>query len=137
MAAGQVRPIEHAERDAHRDGVEKLLRRVIGPVGETNFIGENVGGAGGENTKRNVGADYAVDRFVDGAVAAGGEDEIAARVDRPAGKIAGRLRAGGGNELYVRSGFPKGTNGGIETRASGPFQAARKRIVNDSDTMGL
>ena len=138
MAARLVRPFERPQRDADGRGIEKLFRGAIGPVGETDFVGQNVGGAGGQDAEPNLGAGYSIDDLVDGAVAAGGEDEIAARVDRFAGKLSGRLRTRRGNEVDVRSGgISEDTNGDIQTRASGPFQTTGKRIVNDSDTMGL
>lgn len=137
MAARLVRPFERPQRDAHRGGFEKLFGGVIGPVGETDFIGQNVGGPGRQNAKRNVGSDYAVDRLVDGSVATRGEDEIATGIDRFAGKLAGRLRAHGGNEFDRGSCVLENANGAVQTRASGPFQSTRKGIVNDSDTMGL
>jgi len=141
MAARQARPVEHPQSNAYRCGIEKLFRGVIGPVGETDFVGQNIGRPGRQNAKRNVRAGNSVDRLVDGAVAARREDEIAACVDRSARKLTGRLRARSGNQFNRRSrvpaGIPEDTDGGVQTRTSAPFQTAGERVVYDSDTMGL
>ncbi len=124
-----------AERNANRHGVQKLARGVIGPVRESDFVGQNVRRPGGQNSERNVRSGDPVDDFVDGAVAARGENQIAAAFHGLRGQFAGALRAGRGEKFDLRARLLEDMNGLIQTRASRPFQSAGKRVVDESDTM--
>jgi hypothetical protein len=109
---------------------------MIGPVGETDFVGQNIGGSGRQNTKRNARPGNSIHSLVDGAVATRRENEIAAILNGFTGKLASRLRAGSSPEFYVCPGILQDTNGVVQTYATGPFEAAGERVVDDSDTMG-
>jgi hypothetical protein len=136
MTARLVRPVERTQRDAHRRGVQKLLRGVIGPIGETDFVGQNIGGPGRQDAKRDMRPGESIHSLVDGAVTARGQDEIAALLDGFTSKLSGRLRAGSRHELDMCSGIFQDTDRVVQTYATSPSQATSEGVVDDSDTMG-
>jgi hypothetical protein len=72
---------------------------------------------------------HAVDGFVDGAVAAGDQDEIRAAIDSATGDLTGVARAAGSDRI-------DGDAGGVEQldrtrkRMLSPSECARARIIN-------
>ncbi len=128
--------LESAERNANRHGVEDLAGGVIGPVGESDFVGEHVRRSGGKDAEVNIRAGDAVHDFVDGAVAAGGENQIAAAFHGLRGQFARTPRGRRGEKFDLRARLFERVYGFIQTRTSSPFESAGKRVVDKSDTMG-
>ena len=54
-----------------------------------NSIGEHVGGPAGQDAERHIGVGHPVDHFVDGAVAAGHQDQVCAPIDGRARDVPG------------------------------------------------
>jgi hypothetical protein len=128
-------PVEAAERNADRRGFEKLLCRVIGSAGKSDFVGEDVGRAGRQRAEGNTRAGDAVYHFVDGAVAPRGQDDAAARARRGTGQFAGVVRRGCGKEVDRGTGGLEGGDGGVETCPAGPLQPSGERVIDNSYTM--
>jgi len=110
-----TRGIENAESDAHRDGVEQLLRGVIGAACKAELVGQNIGSAGGKNAEEHLRADETVDSFVDCAIAARGKDEIAARCNSLRGDLPRHSRTGRRERFDFGSGAAEDADSRIET----------------------
>ena len=68
---------------------QQVLGRVDGVAGDAEHLAEHVGRAAGQAGQRRGGAEQAVGRFVDGAVAAEGDDHVVALVGRLAAQLGG------------------------------------------------
>ena len=112
---------ERTKRDAHRHGVQKLPGRAVRPVRKTDFVGENIRGSGRQNTELHIGAGNSIHGFIDGAVAAGRQNQLAAAFYRLARKFSGALRTRRHKEFDVAAVSLENAYGFIQTRASGPF----------------
>ncbi len=81
----------HAPVVGHR---EQVLGRVDELAGDSEHLREDVRRAAGQRAERGVGAEQAVGGFVDGAVAAEGDDDVIALVRGLAaqlGRVSARL----------------------------------------------
>src|SRR6185437_4424808 len=93
-----------AERDAAHDAAGNQARGVRDVPGDAEFLGEDVGGAGGEQCHGNVAAGEAVDDFVDRAIAAADHDHAAALLDGLARDQVRGGAGGGGGDLRGNAG---------------------------------
>ncbi|GAB4239377.1 MAG: hypothetical protein OHK005_00770 [Candidatus Methylacidiphilales bacterium] len=102
------------------------LEGTLDIVGNAEFCGKNVHGADGKNTEGCGGAGDAVDHFIDGAIAPGGDDGAKAFLDSLAGEDLGVSGAMG----QFKFGFGQfGANAGNEF--AGTFSLG-SRIENDT-----
>jgi hypothetical protein len=109
---------------------------MVGAARETYFAGKHIGRARGENAEWNAGSGNSVGGFIDGAIPAGGEDQITAGLDGFARELAGELGSGSGHEIDTRASVLQHTNGVVKTSSSVTFQSTGERVVYKSDTMG-
>ncbi len=127
--------VESAEGYTHGNALEQLCGGDIGAAGKTQLIRENIGGAGRQYSEWNAGARKTVDCFVDGAIAARSQDQVAALGD---GLCRYHTREPGtrrGEKLDLGPGASENVNSGIKTCTTVPFQASGERVVDHSDTM--
>jgi hypothetical protein len=68
---------------------------MIGPGGEADFVGQNIGRSSREDAERNVLTGDSIHSLVYRAVTARGEDEIASRGNSLHRQFTGHLRARG------------------------------------------
>ncbi len=116
MAAGMAGAVISTEADARGNGMQELRGGAVRAVAEAEFVGENVGGTGGQGAEDDVGAGEAVDGLIDGSVTTGREDEIEV-IACLAGQFAGLIRTGGGDEFDLAARFLKHFDGSVQTRA--------------------
>ena len=135
VAARVIRPVVRAQRDAGGYGVQKLYGGMIGAAAEPDFIGQYVGGAGGECAKCHSGARQAVDGFIDGAVTTCGQYQIATRVGGPQSQFTGHIRACGGEKFHLPAGLLKHGYSGVQTRTFSTLQATGAGVVDDACAM--
>src|SRR5580693_4996234 len=92
-----------AEGDFFHGAANEFFGGAGNVPGQVQFLGENVGGASGQKRKGNAMAVFlggeAVDDFIEGAVAAAGDDQAAAFVCGIAGDFSGVAGAGGFGEV--------------------------------------
>ena len=90
--------------------------------GEIEFLGENVGGAAGEERERDavavLMAGEAVDDFVERAVATAGDDKAAIFGGGAGGDFGGVARAGGFGEVGVNAARGEGVARFVEQAAT-------------------
>ena len=100
------------------------------PVLYFQFVRQNVGGSAGEDRKRNPRMHHAVQKLVDRAIAAGGDDQVRSIVDLALRQRPGSARASRGNQRRLRPLLTQEFNATLEQVRS-PSQTARTRVVND------
>ena len=107
--------------------------------GEIEFLGENVGGAAGEKRERDAMAvlmsGEAVDDFVERAVAAAGDDELAAFIGGLRSNFRGVAGAGGFGEIGLDAAGGKNMTSGVERAASSVAAVAGVGVVNQQSVL--
>ncbi len=109
--------------------------------GQTQFLGEDVGGASGKKSKRDAVAvlvgGQAVDDFVERAVAAAGNDEAAAFGGRALGDFRGMARAGSFREFGFDAARGENVACGIERAATAFASSTGVGIVNQKSVLEI
>ncbi len=106
-----------AYRDLCRCGCQKFAHGIDGRRAKAKILRECVGGAQGHDTERYVCSDETLQHFVNGAVAAAGENRI---VPVAHGDLGQRFSASGGIGLQCF---------GIDARLAEQFKSASKRFI--------
>jgi len=132
--------LKQAERDMRGLGVEKLAGRCIGAIDETNLVGEDVRGSARKDAEsdeiaRTCITGNAVDGFIDGAIATGGQNTLTTVIRRVRCHISGRIRPGGSEQFDAVPGPLENLSGSIEPRSFRPFEPARKRVENNANSL--
>ena len=121
-------PVERAQCDAGGNGGQKLRRRAVGPRAEPHFVGQNVGGARRQRAKGYVGTGHPVHGFVDGAVAARREDEVAALLYGLARQFARPVRARSRIQFDRVARFAEELDGVVQARVFRPLSPPAKGL---------
>jgi hypothetical protein len=135
MAARMTLTVERAKRDASGHRIKNLSGSAVGAGTESDFIRQDVCGACGQRPEGHFGTGHAVHGFVDSAVASGGEDKIAALGCRETREFARFVGAGSSEKLYLVAGAQEYLYRVVQAGVLPASQAARKRVINDSDSM--
>lgn len=91
---------------------------MVGPIGQADFIGQDVRRPGRQRSKDRIRPGYSVDGFVDGAVATCREDEVAALRDCLTCEVTGLARGLGRVQGNLPASRPEDGNGAVQP---GPF----------------
>ena len=131
MARGLAFELNESCPGADGYGIEKFGGRAVWSAAQSDFAREHVCSARRKGAENDLRADDAVEDFVDGAVAAGGQKKVEAAVDGVATEFAGHVGTGGGQELHVPASASKALDSGVETRPFGAFQSACTGVEDD------
>jgi hypothetical protein len=127
--------IEGAGPNPDGNSVEKLRCCAVRTAGQAKFIRQHVGGSRRQRAKDYPRPNDAVQNFVDGAIAARGQNHVKTALDGGASELAGHVGASGRHQLNFASGAAEAFDGGVEPGASGTSQSARAGIEDDSYTL--
>ncbi len=95
------------------------------------LIRKHVGGSRGQNAQGNFRIHHAVDGLVDGAVAAGHQNQIRSAIYCAARDLAGVARPGGGNGIHSDPVRVQQLDGPSKRMLS-PSESARVRIIDEN-----
>ena len=98
---------------------------------DSEFDCEDVSGASGEDSQRNMGSDHAVRNFVDGAVPSSGKDEIRPFLNAPACDPGRGPLAGCRDRRYTVPPTCERLDGTLKEPTLSPVQSAGERVVNE------
>jgi len=105
--------VDAPDRDLHGACIEEQADGAGGRRTESEIHREGIGGAKRYDAESNLGSDQALENFMDGAIAATGEDGVATAADSSQGLQAG----GAGSVGFEGSGFnSRGTEHGESVR---------------------
>lgn len=121
---------EEAEGDAAGDEGVEGADGLADATGEAHFVGEDVGGAGGEDGERGLGAGEAVGDFVDGAVAAGDDDKVGSSSGGFASEFGGVVGVGGGGFANGVAERAQEFEGAVDAVASSAGETSGLRVVD-------
>lgn len=98
---------------------------------DLHLDGEDVCGSTGQDGQRDFGSNKAIGNFIDGAIAASGDDESCSfddAVPRNGGRIAG---SGGGYRCNVLAAIPEGFDGTLKKLSAFPVELTRTRVIDE------
>lgn len=132
--------MKKAQRHMRWLGTEDFASCHVRTIAESDFVREYVGGSGWKDAENHgicrarVSSD-AVDRFVDCAIAAGGEYTLATLISGLRRNVSGRIRTRGGEEFDVIPGAFENLSRTVEPGPFRPLQPARKRVENNANSL--
>jgi len=139
LAAGMLEGSGEAESDVAEIGVDKAARGPGNIPGKIELLGEDVGGAAGKKSERNAiavaGGGQAVDDFVERAVAAAGNDELAVFTDGLLSDLGGMAGTSGLGKLGFDAIGRQDATGLVEQLAPAITAVAGVGIVNEKSVM--
>ena len=131
-AAGRgVAEPESADSDAEWLEARDLRSGPLQVYGDLHLAGEDVGGSAWQNGERHAGVQHTVRDFVDGAVAAGRNDQVATEIDFPADLFGGGAGPVSGDERCLDAALRE-QRGDTVKRALAAREPAGDGIVDDS-----
>src|SRR6266481_2183134 len=130
-------------RQAEGDFFHGAANELFGGAGnvprQVEFLGENVGGAAGKKGEWDAVTvlirGKAVDDFVEGAIAAAGDDQAAAFGGGALGDFRGVARAGGFSEFGIDTAGSKNVACGVERAEAALASAAGVGVVNQQSVL--
>ena len=121
-----------ADGNAPRAALLQARGGALDAGSESDLLGQDVGGAAGENGQRHGGMQHALGGFIDGAIAAGNHNQVGAAADVLARNDARGSPAPGGDHGQVVAIVPEDSGNALNQRLPVPSELSRIS-VEDQD----